>query len=379
MALGLVPLAAFGMWFYGFGVVLTPIVDDTGWRESSLAAAYGAGLLLSGFAGVAAGRVSERRGAPVVLIGAAVISLGCSWVIAATDSLLVFAVGAAVAAGVVGGAGYYSMVHSSIARLVPGDRRRAITMNTLFGAFASVVFLPLLAALTEAFGWRGAIRIGSVIVAVVFAGAALVLDDRGHPEHHDGGSFLDVLGSIVRVPDRRRLLTSGLVAGASLSVLFLYQVSAMTEAGLALGTASSLAGARGFLQLGGRLPIPWLGRVLGDRRTMRLALVLLGASLLVLPGSGSIAVALVFVVLAGLAVGAHSTIESVVAAEMVGASRVGTFLGVYALVRGISMFLGPSIAGLVTEAADSRTVALVGAAGLAFVASILVPRQPAAG
>ena len=42
VGLGLVTLAAYGGWFYGFGVLVQPIADDTGWTVGMLGAAYAA-------------------------------------------------------------------------------------------------------------------------------------------------------------------------------------------------------------------------------------------------------------------------------------------------------------------------------------------------
>ncbi len=373
VVLGLVPVAAFGTWFYGFGVLLTPIVADTGWREASLSAAYGVSILLGGVLGVFVGRVSERWGSPIVFGVAGVVSIIGSWLVAVTGNQGVFVVGVAVVAGVVGAAGYYSLVHSSIARLVPGDRRRAITVNTFWGAFASVFFLPLIAWLIEEFGWRASVRITGVITGIVFILAAIIVPDRGHDGGADPPRFVRIVTDSFAIGTLRRLLLAGIAGAFAMSVLILYQVPAMVDGGLALATASSLAGARGFLQLGGRIPIPWLGRVFGDRRTMQLSLTALFASLVILPGAGAIPVAVVFVVLAGFAVGAFTTIENIVASGLVDSLRVGTFLGVYSLVRGIGSSVGPTVAGFVTEATGGRTAALFIAAGFAALAVILIP------
>ncbi|MPZ53643.1 MAG: MFS transporter [Acidimicrobiia bacterium] len=371
--LGLVPVAAFGTWFYGFGVLLTPIVSDTGWQEASLSSAYGASSLLGGILGVLAGRISEKWGTPIVFAFTGVVSIVGSWLVASTTSEFRFSVGVALVAGVVAAAGYYSLVHSSIARIIPDDRRRAITINTFFGAFASVIFLPAIAWLIGEMGWRDTMRVTGIVTGMVFILAAILITDRGNETDASTPRFGRILLDSFKEARLRRLLFAGVCGAFAMSVLVLYQVPAMVDDGLALATASAFAGARGFLQLGGRIPIPWLGRTIGDSQTMRLSLVGVALSLVMLPQAGTIGIAVMFIVVAGFAIGAYSTIENIVGSGLVDSLRVGTFLGMYALVRGIGFSVGPTISGVVTDITESRTPALLVAAGFAVVAVVLIP------
>lgn len=212
-----------------------------------------------------------------------------------------------------------------------------------------------------------------VVLAFVACGLLLSSEAPG-PGAEPVGS---TRGSLLRALTRLRGPLPGLVAvaaltGATTSVLLLYQVPTMVEAGLALTMASTLAGARGLLQLAGRLPLPPVIRRFGSGRTFVGSLGLLVVAALVLPVSGTVAVALLFVVVGGVAIGAMTTVESIFATDVVGTDGVGTSLGAMSLTRGIGGAIGPTAAGVVTATTGSRTPSLVGIAVLAVVTAFVV-------
>lgn len=371
---GLVAVIAFGTWFYGYGVLVSPIVLDTGWSEATLTTTYGLGMLASGIGAVLVGRVIDASGPRVVfLAGAAAVAAGTA-VIATTSSPAVFVTGAVVTHCAVGATGYYTAVHASIARLAPADRSRAITVNTLWGAFASPVFLPLMALASQHWGWRGALvgAGGAVVMIFVVAGALTPAPDEPAPAR------LGLFGGLIdagRDPVVRRLLVTAACGGVTTSVLFLYQVPAMVTAGLTLALASSLAGLRGVFQFVGRLPLPWLLRRVPSGLLFRASLVLIGFSSLLLLVSGHLLLAVLFVVLAGIGVGVFTTLESVYTAEVVEVRTIGLVLGAYAMARGVGSAIGPSAAGVLTDATGGRLAALTLGAAIAVVGALALPRR----
>jgi MFS family permease len=195
---------------------------------------------------------------------------------------------------------------------------------------------------------------------------------RGEADHAAPDLRTSLRVSVGR-PYLRALLLTGLAGGIGTSVLVYNQVPAMADAGLALGVATGLAGARGLLQLGGRIPLPWVIARVGTRRSLRGAHFLTGVSCLVLIGAGTVPVAVAFAVTAGLAIGALAALESIYAAEVVDARTVGLALGMYSLMRGIGAALGPTVGGALTTAVGARWPALVLAAAAGILAAFVVP------
>lgn len=377
LGLGLLSIVAFGSWFYGFGVLIEPVRDDTGWAESTLTTTYGLSLLATGIGGAVAGRVIDRRGGRA-LFGVAAVIAPVALVLASTATHpVVFAALAIVGGGTIGAAGYYSATTAVISRIAPDARTESITALTLFGAFASPVFLPTLGWAVLEIGWRPVFRWLAVAVAVAFVVAAAV-SPVDHPDRRSTAGREGMLAAIRRTgadPVVRRLYVTGLVAGTAVSVVLLYQVPAMTSAGLTLATASTLAGARGIVQLAGRLPLPPIVRRFGSRPSLRWTLVLIAVAALVLPASGTLPTAIVFTGVAGISVGALAALEGIYAAEVADDVLLGTTLGAYSLIRGVGAASGPIVAGALTDLTGTRTVALLLAGAVALVGVAVLGRS----
>lgn len=378
IVLGLLSIVAFGSWFYGYGVLVDPIRQSTGWSEGLLGTTFGASFLVAGLGGTAVGHALDARGSRSTFLGLALGSAGpllaASW---AADPV-VFAVLAAVGGGLVGAGGYYQATSAVMARLAPQQRARGITVLTLWGAFASPVFLPLLGWIVVRVGWRPTLRGLAVAVGLAFVLAAVGVPDV-RPEHDVRPNFLTAARAALDRPVRRRLAVAVTAAGATSALLLVQQVPAMTAAGMALGTASGFAGARGLLQLAGRLPLPPVVARYGARTTLRGSYLLMGAGALLLIGAGDLVQAAGFAVVAGIGIGAMAAVESIHAAEVFDGPSMGTHLGVIGLLRGLGGAVGPTVGGLAIDLTGSRTVALVLCAGGAVVAAGVLRRPAATG
>ncbi|MEX1162117.1 MAG: MFS transporter [Nitriliruptor sp.] len=373
VVLGVVTIVGFGVWFYGYGVLLEPIRTDTGWPEATLSSAYGLSLFGAGLLATLAGRLLHRHGSRRVYAVGAVLALGAYLVAAAADGGWVFAVAAVAAGSVTGALGYYAAVHTVIAQLVSADARAgAITTNTLWGAFASPIFLPLVAWVVLGLGWRPTLRLIGVVVALTFLLAAVAVPDGRGPDESQP-PLRRVLAAARRDRTVVALLATTFASGVVTSLLILYQVPVMMGAGLTLALASGLAGARGFLQLAGRIPMPWLVRRLGSRTTLRLSHLLVGASCLVLPFAGELGMAVLFAVVAGVGIGALVPAESIFSADALPGSSLGIVLGLSSVTRGVGAAIGPVVGGALTTLSGTRTPALLIIAVLAVIAAALVP------
>lgn len=384
-------IVAFGSWLYGFGVLVEPIREATGWAESTLTTTYGASLLLTGVGAAAAGHVIDRRGGRVLFLVCGIVAAGTLVGASLADEAWLFAVLAALAGGAIGAGGYYPATQAVIGRLTPGSHERSMTALTLWGAFASPVFLPLLGPVVLALGWRPTFRVLALVVGLAFVVAGLVVPvERGvvaggaegddpdasgaaPPRHRE--SPLASMRRTARRPAVRRLYLAGFAMGAGTSLLLLYQVPAMVAAGLSLATASSFAGARGVVQLAGRIPLPAVLRRTGSYRAIRGALVLTAVGAAILPFAGTLPVAIVFTAIAGVAIGALAPLEGIYAADVTDREVLGTTLGVFSLLRGAGAAAGPVLGGALVDGFGSRGPALALAA-TALLLAVLTLRPP---
>ena len=379
LALGLLSIVAFGAWFYGYGVLVEPIRVDTGWSEGLLGATYGASLLATGLLGTLVGHALDERGSRVTFLVLGVTTTGVLVGASLASHPWAFAGLAAVGGGLVGAGGYYNATSAVMARLVPHERAHGITVLTLFGAFASPIFLPLIGWVVTRAGWRPTLRGLAVAVGVAYLLCAVGVPDV-RPEEADRPPFRRAVREAVDGRPRRAIVVAVMVAGATSALVIVQQVPAMTDAGMALATASAFAGARGLLQLVGRLPLAPVVVRFGARVTLRGAYLLMGVGALLLVGAGDVVQASLYAVVAGVGIGAMSAVESIHAAEVYDGPSMGTHLGVLGMLRGVGGAIGPTVGGVLVDATDSRVVTLgLCAAGAVVAAGVLGPSSSPGG
>lgn len=353
--LGLVTICAYGSWYYAFGVLIDPIRTDTGWSETSLAASFSAGTVLIGCTSLAGGRLLDQRGHRVVLaLGGSLGSLGLLVASFATN-ITVFFFGAALGLGAFGSLGFYHITMTAAVRLHPGHTKSAIATLTIWGAFASAIFLPLTAWLVEAVEWRVTVRILAISSGIVLGLTAVTLPSP--PVRARTASNVS-LGHVVRVAVSRPGPLSFTVAvafgGIAMSTMLVYQVPIMTTAGLSASAAASVAGLRGFAQLGGRLPLSPIVARLGSDRALVLAFsaMALGGALLTI--SGRLSTAMLFAIVAGFGIGAFSPLQGMKAEELFEPDTLGATMGFYGSVLLLAGSIGPISAGILSEQTGDR-------------------------
>ncbi|MGH1494095.1 MAG: hypothetical protein ACRBK7_32670, partial [Acidimicrobiales bacterium] len=131
VALGVVTITTYGSWFYGFGVLISPISEDTGWSTAALGNVYGAAQVITGLGAFIGGRLLDRYGGigpfglQALLGGGAMMA--STW---ATD-VWTFAALYAIGAGVTGATGFYHVTTAAASRLRADQPDRAIALLTL--------------------------------------------------------------------------------------------------------------------------------------------------------------------------------------------------------------------------------------------------------
>jgi MFS family permease len=170
----------------------------------------------------------------------------------------------------------------------------------------------------------------------------------------------------------RRFLVSQALAGLGVGTILVYQVPAMTSAGLALGAASFWAGFRGFAQLGGRLPLMLLVRRLGVASALRLAYTAIAIGSLALAFSGNQVMAATYAVVAGFGIGAVSPLVGMHSKDVFGQASLGTAMGLVSLVFLLASAIGPTGAAWVAEATGSRAVPVAISAVVVGIGAVIV-------
>jgi predicted MFS family arabinose efflux permease len=371
---GLATIGAYGVVLYSVGVLVVPVGRDTGWGEAVPVTAVSLGLLLSGPAGLVAGRLLDRRGSRFVLLSA--VGLGAPLLASAswTTEPVVFVVTWSLCASLFAGGLYYSVTQSVTTRLYESNTRpRAFAVLTFLGALASPIFYPLTGVFVEELGWRSAVRALVLLMVTLVLPAALTLRTQASITEGAAGQDEASIWEAVSTPAVWRLLVAFALAAAATNALLLHQVGVLGAAGFGLGTASTLAGLRGLLQIPGRLILVPLVRVLGPRGGVGASYLLCAAGVgCLLVGRGNSVPAVFYAVAAGVAIGLLSPLQGLLAPEVYGIRRLGTLSGVQQFVVATAGALGAWSSGQLVTLSGGYSLALSAIALVLLLAALVL-------
>ena len=378
VTLGITQIVGFGTIYYAFGVMVVPMSAELGlsvtWAYGLLSLALLAGSLTAPLAG----RMIDRHGARVMMAAG---SVGTALAFA-LQSQVGHAAGlfaALVVMEMIAPLVLYDAAFAALAQAVGSTRaRKAITLMTLMGGFASTVFWPLTLALVQGWGWREA--------CLAFAALHLAVCLPLHLSLQRNASRAAVADTapprytpLPQALHRRAML--GLSVGLTLSwavfsAFSAQWVPALTALGLTQASAVWAGALMGPAQVGARV----LDMVfLGHRHPMITGLVAMGALMLAFAvlalGPVTTATVAVFAVLFGVGQGLGTMVRGTVPLALFGLVGYAARLGRLASLRMVVSAAAPfAMAGSIALAGPRATVLVAaGLAGLALLAFWRVP------
>ena len=353
--LGIGQIRSWGSLYYSFPLIAEAMRGDLGWSKTELYGAATLGLALAGVAAYPVGSAIDRGHGRLIMAGGSVLAgaLLIAW--SQVSSLLLFYICAA-GIGALQAATLYEPAFAVVARRSgAGHARTGITALTLWGGFASTVFIPLIQLLLDLYGWRQTLMVlGTVNLVLCALLYATVIQSRldPQPEPHTAQQGASVAGNpavrwAVRQPVFWALTVAFTAYAATFSAFTFHLYPLLGERGFDSSAVVAAMAIIGPAQVTGRLAI-W---VLAPRASVRLI------------GCG---VVLVFpLALLALELPPHFTLIAMVAA-MYGAAN-----GIMTIVRGLAVpemltrqAYGAVNGALTAPASVSRAIAPVGAAFL---------------
>jgi MFS family permease len=161
------------------GVLIVPLQDEFGWSRSTISLAISLGLLMFGLAAPFSAALMERFGVRrVMLVALVLIASGASLTTIMTSSWQLCLLWGFVVGGATGAVSV--PLAATIANRWFESRRGLVTgILTASNASGQMIFLPALAWLATAYGWRwAAASVAIVAMVVVFPIVAIVMRDR---------------------------------------------------------------------------------------------------------------------------------------------------------------------------------------------------------
>lgn len=320
-ALGIAQICSWGTLFYGFPLIAEAMRADLGWSKPVLYGAATLGVVLASLAAYPVGAAIDRGRGRTLMSGASVLAglLLLAW--SQVEEVAAFYVVLA-GLGMLQAATLYEPAFAVVARRVgPLRARGGITTLTLWGGFASTVFIPIIQLLIETQGWRGALivmaAVNGLLCAALYFAAINPARDAPAPVHEDGSAPLSgrhAVAAAMRRPSYWGLMLAWVSYSAAVSALIYHLYPLLLERGLDAAGVVMVMTVIGPAQVAGRIAI----RVLAPGAPVRLI--------------GSAVVAVFPLAIAALAFAPPSVLVIGAIAALYGAAN-----GMITIVRGLAV------------------------------------------
>jgi len=376
-ALGVTQIVGWGTTHYMSAILAGSIADGLGLSPTTVLGGFSWGLLVAGASARTSGRLMDRHGAARVMMlasmlaaaGLLVISLAQGWpALFAGWTLIGLAMRSIL----------YDGAFAALTVLAGDGARRAISLVTLFGGFASSVFWPIGAWLDATLGWRAALQVYALVNLVPCA--LLHARFAGGPRRHPvgAGAGFEAGTAHAQLPPHlaRRalvLIALGLTLHAFInSAIGAHLVMLLGGFGFATAVVVSTASLMGPAQVVARVAEMSL-----QRRFSAVAVALPSIALMPVAFVAALALptqpwaAALFVMLYGCANGLMTIVRGVLPLAVFGSRGYAELLGRIAGPGLLAAAAAPVALSALVEAAGPRAgLVLLAACGVGALASI---------
>ena len=366
--LSLAQLVGWGSVFYAFSMLIAPVEAELGATRAQVSLALSLALLAEGLAAYPVGRWidagHERRvmAAGSLLAGAGLVGLSLTHTLTGYYT-------AWICLGVAMAATLYTPAFAVLTRRYPDSFRRQIITITFLGGLASTVFIPLMAWLLGAVGWRHMLWVlAGCQWLVCLPIHAAMLRHAPLPAHGNQPAHADANPNPERTQAakassqqayRRALRHPAFALVGVFQVLMMavtvaiaaHLVSLLQESGMSAAWAVALPAAMGVVQVLGRSLLFFFEHRASVHTLNRWIPTLmplgLGALLMSLAWfNGNPLVALVFVALYGLGNGMLTIVKGTAVAQYVSQPHAASLNGALGVPTAISRAAAPWILGV---------------------------------
>jgi MFS family permease len=265
------------------------------------------------------------------------------------------------------------------------DKARGKAMGIAYlGIGIGGALVPIVAhGLTQAYGWRGALRGLGILMILVALPVALFVKDPGH-QPSAAAKEQDSIGPVLRTRAFYLLAIGSMASigavGGTMQNLKLYL---SLDRGLAQGDIATTLSIVLVGSIAGRLLMGWLADRWPKQRVMLLIYAIVAISIAPLAFAPSVAMLNVFAFMFGVGLGGDYMIIPLMAAELFGLRVLGRLMGVVLTADGVAEAVTPMLVATIRDRTGSYgggfmllvTLAVVGAVAV----SLLPRRRGAAG
>ena len=354
-----------------FGVFLEPMLNEFGWTRAGISGAFTLCMIIMGLFAIAAGRLTDRFGPRVVLIGCAFF-LGLGY-------LLVSRVGAIwqlyLFYGVITGIGM-SGAFAPLLSIVPRwfvKRRALMSGIVVAGPALGIVVMPLAFTLfISAYGWRTSyIILGSVVLVLIVLAALFLRRDPGQmglmPYGADKGKAggMDLQAAGLSLGEAVRTRQFWLLSVVSFSDLFLMNVITVHIVIYTIGLGIPATAAASVLSVAAGVSIPArviIGGVadrIGNKPAFMICFITSVVAFLLLLVARELWILYLFAAIFGFGLWSSGAIMAPITAELFGLKSHGTILACTAFASAVGGAVGPVLVGYIFDVTGSYQLGFI--------------------
>jgi predicted MFS family arabinose efflux permease len=361
--LGIGQICSWGALYYSFPLMAEAMGRDLGWSKPELYGAATLGLLLAAAAAFPVGKaIDQGHGRIIMSVGSfAAGALFLAWSQVGALSIF-FAIAAGL--GALQATVLYEPAFAVIARRERGGARGAITALTLWGGFASTVFIPLAQLLLDQFGWRGAL-IGLGLINLACAALYwLVIGNERRPAATSAAAILrdrdDALSDALRKPVFWMLALAFTAHAGAFTAFTFHLYALLLERGFSTQDIVLAMAVIGPAQVTGRIAMSVFGRGASIRRLGSIVVLGFPIAFVVLAiAPTELAVVAGVAALYGASNGVLTIVRGLAVPEMITTQDYGALNGAMNTPATVAKALAPLAAAALWSMGQSYTPVLI--------------------
>ncbi|MFD3163270.1 MFS transporter [Herpetosiphon sp. NSE202] len=359
--LGFTEMTSWGVIYYAFSVLLAPMQQDLGWPQAHFTGGFSLALFISGIVALPIGRWLDQHGARgLMTLGSCLATvLVVAW--ANVQTLLAwYLIWAGL--GVAMAAILYEPAFAVVATWFQRKRQHALTILTVGGGLASVVYVPLITRLLSTMAWREVLLWlagGLAILTIPLHGLVL----RAKPADLGllpDGAPLRVAATTSTPPIQPSMslnkavrsgafwwlaLAFGLTTMATFT-LGVHLISAIKAQGYAPEIQALAVAILGGSQIPSRILIGSVGRRLPQAQLAWMLCLVQSLAFAIFLSVPSVAGLMLFACLFGAGSGALTPTRAALVADVFGSAQYASISGALALLTTTARALAPVLASL---------------------------------
>lgn len=358
---------------YNFGVFFNSIQTEFGWSRGAISGAFSLLMLVSGIAGVFAGKIADKYG-PFTITVVAAITLGLGYILLSfTQSLAWFYICHVVLSAI--------GVGSALPALLPvisnyfTKNRGFMTGLAASGiAVAALVICPLTRKLILIYGWQKTYLILGIVIFIVLGCVSLIfIKITGKKPSANVNAVKnegDTLKMVLRNYNFYILCILYFLFGYGLQSVMVHIIPYTTDMGYAVFAVKMIA-IIGALNMLTRVLGAWISDRLGVKLTLMLHFACLCIAFTVIVSFTGFNALVLFAILFGLAYGGVMVLPTIAVIDYFGKRSSGFLLGIIIMLNTLGGSIGPLVSGILFDVKGNYKLAFTICLVLAIITFLL--------